>query len=252
MRGDGDWRPLQGFIFQDPPTHSRFRRLLAPHFTMRRMAAFRPRIEEVVNEQLDALQTAGSPADLVKMFAPISLLSQCALLGIPAVDAERFFRLTTAGLDETVTPIEEAAAWHKAYEYIGGVVRAKRAEPGGDDVLSDIIRHTELTDDEITDTAFSIFQGGLESTGDMLVLAVFVLLCHPEQLSALRADPSRIDNAVEELFRYVSINHVAVGETALVDVDLDGTLIRKGETVIISLAQANRDPRNSHGLTNST
>src|SRR3954454_4003143 len=157
----------------DPPEHTRIRKLLAPHFTMRRMSEFRPRIEQIVAERLDATERAGSPGDLLGVFAvPVSLLSQCALVGIPPDEVDRFFRLSTSGLDVAITPAESVAAWREAWEYVRTLVGKKRLEPG-DDVISDIVRRGELSDDEITDTAFSIFQGGLEATGDMLALAVF-------------------------------------------------------------------------------
>ena len=76
----------------------------------------------------------------------------------------------------------------------------------------------------------------------MIALAVFVLLSQPDQLELLRADPSRVGNAVEELLRYVSINHVAVGATAAEDVELAGRTVKAGEVVTVSLAAANRDP----------
>lgn len=234
------WQPLQGFIFMDPPEHKRFRRLLAPFFTTRRITAFRPTIERIVAEQLGALTDVGPGADLVSVFAkPVSLRSQCALVGIPAQEAEGFYDLFKG--DPDVTPSESVAKSRDAWEYIRSLTLRKRLTPS-DDLISHIARHDEFSDDEATDTAFSVFQGGLAATGDMIALGAFVLMCHPDQLEKLRRDPSIVKNAVEELLRYVSINHVALESTAFEDIELGGTLIHAGETVTVSLAAANRDP----------
>jgi cytochrome P450 len=238
----GTWRPLQGFIFMDPPEHTRYRRLLAPYFTARRMAEFQPRIEAIVADRLDAMEQVGPPIDLVSSFAaPVSLASQCALLGVPADEATPFLRLSTLAFQPATPASDVVAAWRAAWEYVRSLVERKRLEPA-DDVISDIAGRADLSDDEITDTAFSLFQGGLEATGDMLALGAFVLLCSPPNVERLRKEPSIVKLAVEELLRYVSINHVAVGETALEDVELDGKRIKAGETITVSLAAANRDP----------
>jgi cytochrome P450 len=235
------WRHMQGFIFMDPPEHTRYRRLLSPYFSARRLETFRPRIEQIVAKRLEAMEEAGPPVDLVRMFAAqVSLGSQCTLLGIPVEEAERFYWLAKMGADPAVQPREVVAAEREAWEYVRTLTARKRLDPG-DDVISDICRHPELSDDEVADTALVLFLGGLDTTGDMLAVAVFILLCHPDQLDALRDDPTRIETAVEELLRYAGTSRFTP-RTALEDVDLDGMLIRARETVQVSLAAANRDP----------
>lgn len=236
------YRPMRGFIEMNPPDHTRIRRLLASQFTIRRIAAFRPRIEQIVAEHLDALAQTDQPADLVSAFTTqVSLSSQCALLGIPYTDARRFFRLGTSGSDPSLTPMEVANAWREAYDFVRDVAVEKRLHPT-DDVISFVASHAELTDDEVADTALVLFQGGLETTGDMMALGAFALLCHPDQLNALRQDSSRIESAVEELLRYSGIFRL-LPRTALEDMDLDGNLVKTGELVTVSPAAANRDPR---------
>lgn len=237
----GDWRPMRGFIEMDPPDHTRFRRLLAPHFTARRMGELRPRIEEIAANRLSDMQREGPPVDLVRLYAaPISLESQCALLGIPADQAERFFRLGTA-MSDVAAPVEHVVGlWREAWEYVRELASARRLDPT-DDVISDIARHDDLTDDEVADTALVIFQGGLETTGDMLALCVFLLLYHPEQMALLRSRTAAIEGAIEELLRYAGIFRF-VARTALEDVQIGEFLVEAGETVTVSLATANRDP----------
>lgn len=235
------WRPMRGFILMDPPDHTRFRRFLAPYFTAGRIADFRPRISQIVSERLDVLEREDAPSDLVSTFAsPVSLHSQCALLGIPATQVSRFFRLGSVIADPSVPPTEVVAAWRDAWEYVRDLTEERREQPT-DDLLSDIASSQELTDEEIADTALVLFQGGLETTGDMLALAVLILLCHPDELARLQDDAELMGMAVEELLRYAGIFRL-VSRTALEDVQLNDVLIRTGETVTISLASANRDP----------
>lgn len=252
--GDSDWmakfsdaceavgyRPMRGFIEMNPPDHTRIRRLLASQFTVRRIAEFRPRIEQIVTEHLDALAQMGQPADLVSAFTTqVSLSTQCAFLGIPHTDSRRFFRLGTGIFDTSLSAMNVANAWREAYQFVRDVAVEKRLHPT-DDLLSFVASHGELTDDEVADTALVLFQGGLETTGDMMALGAFALLCHPDQLDALREDSSLIGSAVEELLRYSGIFRL-LPRTALEDVDLDSNLVKAGELVTVSLAAANRDP----------
>jgi len=241
----GDWRPMRGFIFMDPPDHTRYRRLLAPYFSSRRMEEFRPRIEHIVAGRLLAMAEAGPPADLVQDFAiPISLWSQCTLLGVPPGEVDRFFRLGTIFFDPAVRPADVVEAWRNAWDYVRQLTVNRRRMPEND-LISEVAAHGELTDDEIADTALVLFQGGLETTGDMLALGAFVLLEHPSQLESLRADDSRIVPATEELLRYSGIFRL-ITRTALAEVELAGHRIRAGEVVTISLAAANRDPDKFH------
>ena len=89
---------------------------------------------------------------------------------------------------------------------------------------------------------FLLLIAGHETTANMLALGTYTLLNNPDQLALLRADPALVDNAVEELLRYLTIVHFGTTRTALQDVELDGTLIRAGDPVAISLPAANRDP----------
>jgi cytochrome P450 len=234
----GGWKPMQAFNQTNPPEHTRVRRLLAPYFSRRRIESFRPHIERIVDEQLDAIEAAGPPAGLVNGFAaPVSLESQCALLGIPARESMRFFRLGSAMFDPEVSGADALRKWREAWEYMRDLTEEKRRDPD-EGVLSFICGLGEFSDDEIADTALVLFQGGLETTGDMLALAAFILLTEPQQLDELRHAG---EVAVEELLRYAAIFRYTF-RTALEDVDLDGSLIKAGEVVALSLAAANRDP----------
>jgi cytochrome P450 len=124
---------------------------------------------------------------------------------------------------------------------LAGQPTAKRAEPT-DDLLSGLVRGGELTDEELANIGFLLLGAGLETTANMIALGTFALLQRPDQLAILRDEPDMVEPAVEELLRYLSII-VATIRTALEDVELDGHLIRAGETITISNQAANRDPK---------
>ncbi|WP_280267146.1 cytochrome P450 [Nocardia wallacei] len=129
-------------------------------------------------------------------------------------------------------------------EYMRQLIAAKRARPA-DDLLSELTG-TDLAPDELTGIAVLLLIGGFETTASMLALGTFALLCHPEQLAALRGDPELADPAIEELMRYLTVTHTCT-RAALEDVELAGQVIEAGATVALSLQAANRDPARFDG-----
>jgi cytochrome P450 len=231
--------PLGDLTGIDPPEHTRLRRLLVGYFTVRRMRALTERVEEITAAQLDAMERQGPPVDLVTAFAaPVPALVICELLGVPYADRDTFQRHVYT-LTAMSGPEAMAAAWTALHEYLLGLVRAKRADPG-DDILS-ALTESDLTDDELAGTGAFLLGAGLDTTANMLGLGTFALLRHPDQLTALRTDPGIIDSAVEELLRFLTITHTGI-RAALEDVEVEGQLIRAGETVTLSMQAANRDP----------
>jgi cytochrome P450 len=230
------------FLRMDPPAHTRYRRLLTGQFTVRRMKQLEPRIEEIANERLDAMEREGPPADLVSVFAlPIPSLVICELLGVPYGDRGKFQRDSEIMLNLSSTLDQVRAAMADLLTYLHDLVMRKMAEPA-DDLLSGLIEDGELTDQEVSGIAMLLLVAGHETTANMLGLGTFALLSNPPQLAALREDPTLIDNAVEELLRYLSIVHIGPIRAALEDVEIDGRLIRAGDSVTLALAAANRDP----------
>lgn len=226
----------------DPPEHTRYRRLLTGQFTVRRMQQLTPRIERIAEDHLDQLEHAGPPADLVRSFAvPIPSLVICELLGVPYGDHERFQR-DSATLFNLDTPAENlTAAMTDLTEFLADLVERKRAEPK-DDLLSGLVTGGALDGEELVTIGMTLLVAGHETTANMLALGTFALLEHPAAPAMLRADPALIDNAVEELLRYLSIVHIGPTRAATEDVELDGVLIRAGEMVTVNLPAANRDP----------
>ncbi|GAA3857477.1 cytochrome P450 [Saccharothrix violaceirubra] len=231
------------FINMDPPDHTKYRKQLTGQFTVRRMNLLMPRIDEIVADHLRGLRAHGSPVDLVKHFAlPVPSLVICELLGVPYEERHGFQESTRRMVNLESSFEDIMAAFTEVEEYLAGLVARKHDDPG-DDMLTGLIQGGQLTDEEVANIGVLLLVAGHETTANMLALGTLTLLRHPEQLAALKADPSLVDNAVEELMRYLTIIQFGTQRVALEDVELHGHTIRAGDAVIVSVPAANRDPR---------
>jgi cytochrome P450 len=227
----------------DPPDHTRLRRMLTPEFTMRRMRRLEPRIGEIVEAALDDMERAGKPADLVSTFAlPVPSLVICELLGVPYSDRAEFQGRSARLLDISLPIEERMAVARENRAYMAKLVAGAKAEPG-EDLLGMLVREhgDELSDAELTGIASLLLIAGHETTSNMLGLGTLALLRHPDQLAALREDPSRVDAAVEELLRWLSIVHSVTPRTTTTEVRIAGQTIPAGSLVLASIPAANRD-----------
>ncbi|MFD3943718.1 cytochrome P450 [Streptomyces sp. NPDC058579] len=225
----------------DAPEHTRYRRLLTGKFTVRRMRQLTERVEEFTAERLDAMEQAGPGVDLVEAFAhPVPALVICELLGVPYADRERFQGHVATIFDQTAGPEAMGEAYVALLQYLNELVLAKRAEPT-DDLLSDLTT-SDLTDEELAGIGGLLLAAGLDTTANMLGLGTFALLSNADQLDALRADPGLAEQTVEELLRYLSVAD-PLPRAALEDVEVEGHLIKAGETVTVSVQGTNRDPQ---------
>ncbi len=238
-------RALAGqLLLTDPPEHTRLRRFLTPEFTVRRMKRLEPRIVEIVDEHLDALERAGSPADLVPTFAlPIPSLVICELLGVPYADRDAFQRRTARQLDLSIPVEERIGLQQEARAYMEGLVARAKADPG-EDMLGMLVREhgAEMSDDELAGISSLLLIAGHETTSNMLGLGTLALLRHPDQLAKVRDDPAVVDAAVEELMRWLSIVHTGFVRVTTTEVEIAGQAIPAGELVLCALPTANRDP----------
>jgi cytochrome P450 len=238
--------PRNVLLSQDPPEHTRLRRMLTPEFTARRIRRLRPRIEAIVAERLDSMERTGAPADLVAEFAlPIPSLVICELLGVPYADRADFQARSNQRLDMTNSESDRVAAIDTSRAYMAELIARKRVEPDEDMIGMLIQEHGEdLTNDELVGIADVLLIAGHETTSNMLGLGTLLLLQHPDQAGLLRsdeADDGVVDQAIEELMRYLSIVHTGVPRFAREDTVLAGEPIKKGEMLVCLLASANRD-----------
>ncbi|HEV7896892.1 MAG TPA: cytochrome P450 [Planosporangium sp.] len=233
------------FIRMDAPEHGRYRRMLTREFMLKSVRRMEPSIQRTVDRFLDDMVASGPPADLVGAFAlPVPSMVICHLLGVP-YDDHGFFQSRSRVLLSSGTTVQQAqAAADDLRDYLSRLVAAKR-RGGGDDLLGRLVtgrvRAGELDHDEIVGIALLLLVAGHETTANMIGLSTLVLLHHPEQFAALRADPDRAPALVEELLRYLTIVRTGLPRLAVADVEVGGQLIRAGEGVIALLSAANRD-----------
>ncbi|MFI7351432.1 cytochrome P450 [Streptomyces sp. NPDC049936] len=240
---DGGHAIGRNMLQSDPPQHTRLRGLVAGHFAPGRIAALRPRVERVAGDLLDALPRRGT-ADLVARYAlPLPVTVICELLGVPGADREVFHTWS----DELVMPTSPEAAEAAAGAltgYLTDLTGAKRDAPDGT-LLGDLTAAADaggLTAEELLGMAFLILVAGHETTVNLISATVHSLLTHPGQLDRLRAEPDLAGGAVEESLRFNSPVHASAFRFAAEPLELAGTPVAAGDSVLVSLAAASRDP----------
>jgi cytochrome P450 len=239
IRSDGS------FIRMDPPEHTRFRRLLTPEFMIKQVRQLEPLISECVGEALERMRAEGSPADLIRHFAvPVPSMVICHLLGVPYADHEFFQERSRVLLawDSSMEAIVSAA--DQLRDYLSGLVATRLRSPG-DDLISRLAARVaagELTESELVGLSVLLLIAGHETTANMIGLSVLLLLRHPDQLRRLRQRPELIEDAVEELLRYLTIVRNGLARVATADIVVAGHRIAAGEGVIAMLSAVNRDP----------
>ena len=234
----------------DPPDHTRLRRLVSAAFTPRTVDALRPRIQTIVDDLLDGLVAQGPdrPVDLVATFAfPLPFTVICELLGVPKSDRTGLGDGLGALLVPTSSPEDYARAQEASDAVVAGLealVEAKRRVPGEDLVSRLIAAHDgdeRLTTQELLSSIFQLIVAGHDTTSSLIGNAVVALLCHPEQLTALRKDPAKIDAVVDECLRFDAPVPHSTFRYAIESLELGEVTIPAGTQVIICLAGANRD-----------
>jgi cytochrome P450 len=236
-----------GMLSMDPPDHTRLRKLVAKAFTMRRVEALRPHVEQIAEGLLDRMVEHGPPADLVEEFAlPLPITVICELLGVPYEDRGDFRMWSDAALSTTSLPQQKVQEYiQNLHDYMAGLVAERRVRPT-DDLLGALVRARDeedrLTEDELVRMGVGLLIAGHETTASQIPNFVYVLLTHPDECARLRAEPDLVPRAVEELLRYIPLGAAAAfPRYATEDVELSGVLVRSGEPVLAVMASANRD-----------
>ncbi len=249
-------RPMgqQGFLFLDPPDHTRLRKLVSKAFVPKVVNELAPDITDLVGGLLDRVAERGRFDVVSDLAYPLPVAVICRLLGVPLEDEAEFGRASAllaqaldpffaitgepaAGMDERIA----AGLWLR--EYLHGLVAKRRVKPG-DDLMSRLIAVEEsgdqLTEDEIVATCNLLLIAGHETTVNLIANAILAMLRHPTQWAALGADADRASGVVEETLRFdppvqlvvrIAADDMAVGDTAVV----------KGDTMMLLLAAAQRD-----------
>jgi cytochrome P450 len=227
--------------------HQRWRRMVSKWFTVKRMAALRPRIEAMAEQLIDEMVEQGQPADLkAGLGFPLPVWVICDMLGVPASDRDRFSHWSDTLLNLTrYSKAEVEAGQAEFFRYMAGHVAAKRAEPG-EDLLSELITSTDsegepLSDSALVATGLGLLVAGHETTANMIGKMVAMLLADRRRWERLLADPSLVRPAVEETLRFDTNAGFGMIRYLDEDVELADRVLPRGTTVVCSMAAANRD-----------
>ncbi|MDL5154572.1 cytochrome P450 family protein [Actinomycetospora termitidis] len=230
-------------LLNDPPVHTRLRKLVVSTFTVRRIAALRPAIEQIATSLLDQAEQAAE-IDLVADYAvPLPMAVICELLGVPIDDRDAFARWSNTMIDSS--PQEEKhQAQTSLTAYLSELVDAKRDAPD-DALLSALIRASEdgdaLSHDEIVAMGMILLIAGHETTANLITNSVHAVLRDDELRERVLAAES-LTPMVEEFLRWTSPVANAPLRFATEDLELGGVTVPRGGVVTLSVAAANRDP----------
>ena len=242
-----DERASENLLAKDGEDHRRLRRLVTKAFTPRIVEQLRPRIQQIADDLIDLVEERGS-MELVDDFAfplPIKVIAE--LLGIPVEDRERFRAWSSNVVMPALTPEDREIAKRRGDEfiaYLDDLFAQRRAEPT-DDLVSALVVAEDggdtLSENELYSMVVLLIVAGHETTVSLIANAVHTLLTHSEELAALRADPSLMTSAVEELVRFDSAVERAITRWVAADTELGGQALRRGDLVIAVIGSANRD-----------
>ena len=239
-------------VFNDPPLHTRVRKLLAAAFTPRALAALQPRIEAVVDGLLDRHAGQGR-MDLVEDFAfrlPVEVI--CDMLGVPAGERAPFRRYSLAilaALEPVAGPERQAAGNAAVAEfsaYLDDLIAERAKRPADDhDILGTLI-HGEvdgehLSHDELVQNCIFLLNAGHETTTNLIGNTIDALLRFPDELRRLKDNPGLLKSAIEEGLRFESSNQLG-NRRLSADLEVGGERLAAGTYIHIGIGAANRDP----------
>jgi cytochrome P450 len=246
----GPFYPSRDLLGQDPPEHTRLRRLISRDFTPRRIRELEPRIREIARDALDAAQRKGE-FDVIADFAnvlPVKVIAE--MLGVPSERYAMFKDWSDKVIAAGNTPFGERPpqdaidAIEALAEYFRAEVAKRRAHPGPD-LVSALVAARDHADalSEIALLQFVVLLllAGNETTTNLIGNGTLALLRNPDQLERLRREPALLPRAIEEMLRYDG----PVQSTARFpknSVELSGAEIPAGAVAFVIIAAANRDP----------
>ncbi|MFI6644635.1 cytochrome P450 [Streptomyces sp. NPDC050504] len=243
------WVSVQNMVTAYGDDHRRLRKLVSGAFTARRTALLKPRVERITHDLLDRLAQAApdQPVDLRQGFAhlvPTQVLAE--LFGIPEEIREKLRHIIN-GFFQTSATLEDAQRnGANLYLTMNELIALKRENPG-EDLTSALIAQrdedgTRLTEKELADNLILLYTAGYETSVNLIDNAITLLLTHPDQLALVRSGRATWEDAVEETLRMDAPGANGILRYAVEDVEIGGTVIPKGDPLVISYAGAGRDP----------
>lgn len=241
---------FQSLVQSDPPDHTRVRNVFNKAFSPQRIAALEPKVRAIADELIDGFVGDGE-VELIDRFAfplPGAVIGE--LLGVPRSDLPQLKRwsnakqILLAGAAPPALLAECAREFVAVQRYFAGHIEARVAEPRGDllTLLAplDIGGTAPLTMQEAVCNAIDLLAAGHETTTDMIGNGMTLLIAHPEQLAALRADPSRVPDAVDEILRMEAPVR-GMFRRVTTDTSLAGVALPAGARLFLLYGSANRD-----------
>lgn len=238
----------QWMLFSDPPHHTRLRAVANKAFTARRVEELRQGMQRLVDDLLEPVAGAGRLDVIADLAHPLPVIVIAEMLGVPAEDRGLIRRWSNeiavffgSGFRNVTAAHQSVAAFRL---YLRDIIAHRRAAPR-DDLLSALISARDedgrLSDEELLGLCVLLLFAGHETTTNLIGNGLLALLRHPTQLARLRANPTLIVPAVEELLRYDSPVQ-GMARVATVGVALGASTVRPGETLLLLYGAANRDP----------
>jgi cytochrome P450 len=253
-----DWEPVEEMesfnslhrnqlMENEPPAHTRMRRLLTGAFGRGHVERMRPRIEALAAEMVTALPER---FDVLADYAePMPVFVICDLLGVPRADHEDLRRWSQAIVHMYEKDVDEATktaaleASTAFSDYVRGVIELRRQQPG-DDLVSDLIAETDagkgFSDDELVATVVLLLNAGHEASVNTFGNGLHALLTHRDQLARITSGEVSVETALEELIRFDAPLQL-FERTATKDVEVAGQVVTAGQKVACLMGSANRD-----------
>ncbi|GIP56281.1 cytochrome P450 [Paenibacillus sp. FSL W8-0186] len=234
-------------LFSDPPDHKRLRGLVQKAFTPQLISGMRERIQQIADELLAEVEGQES-INLIDEYAfPLPIIVISEMLGVPNSDRDKFRVWSNALIERSGRePDEDVRNLIMEFrEYLADWFSKVRQQPGNDLISQLIIAEEQgdrLTEHELFNLVMLLIIAGHETTVNLIGNGILALLQHPEQLRILQSRPELIHTAIEEVLRYNGPVEFSTGRWVKEDLEFKGVSMKRGESVIISLSSANRDP----------
>lgn len=239
-------------VFNDPPLHTRVRKLIMGALTPRAIASMEPGLVRLVDDLLDKMADK-QDVDLIEDFSsaiPVEIIGN--LLDVPHEEREplRDWSLAVLGALEAVLTPEQEERGNRAVtemiDYLGGLVTQRRKNPGDPavDVLTRLIEGEDgdrLSESELLQNCIFLLNAGHETTTNLIGNGLYLMLEWPEELARLKADPDLIDKAIEECLRFESSNQLG-NRITTTDIEIGGVKMGPDTRIWLGIGAANRDP----------
>lgn len=249
-RGPGGGNEMASLFSVSDARHNHMRRLVTRWFSVKAANELAPRVVEVTNALVDAMERSGPPADLFEDYAiktPMTVI--CELLGVPREDEPQFRQWARVLFSVETLPEEARAQRMQMVQYLLPLVEQERKQPR-DNVLGTLVKAHEqgdevLTQEEMLSFAMGLIIAGFETVSTTFTNSAFILLQRPDLLAQLRErldDPERMMTAIEEILRTTPLGAGGRPRVARDDVEFSGCPVKKGEFLMLDSRAANRDP----------